>query len=87
MGVCVFGKRVGCGIGVLLRMVWVLGIVFYRVLRGNNGHEDENTYVYDVVVFDQDAESIVLPPPEYTDEKVALVAFEQPKAQEDANKA
>lgn len=72
------GGVVGCGIGVLLRMIWVMGIVMYRFVRGTKGRDiDENDFVYDVVVFDPDAESIVLPPPEYTDEKVALVVTEQ----------
>ncbi len=60
-------------------MIWVMGIVMYRFARGNKGRDngDENEFVYDVVVFDRDAESIILPPPEYTDEKVALVAADQ----------
>ena len=54
-------------------MAWVMGVLMFRSIRGNKNN-DEDELVYDVVVFDRDAESIILPPPEYTDEKVALAA-------------
>ena len=49
----------GCGIGVLLRMVWVMVLVTARAFRGSREEETE----YDVV-FDE-AEMLV-PPPQYT---------------------
>ena len=49
----------GCGIGVLLRMLWVMVLVTARAFRGSRD-EDE---AYDVV-FDE-AEMLV-PPPQYT---------------------
>ncbi|TRM70412.1 hypothetical protein BD626DRAFT_477377 [Schizophyllum amplum] len=70
----------GCGIGVLLRMLWVLAVVSYRTVRGGS---DEAEYQ---IVCEQmdDAENIVVPPPNYTlsDEKVdydAKVAPEESK--------
>ena len=60
-------------------MVFVMSIITYRLIRGKKTYRDnvDSGYVYDVVVFDRDAENIVLPPPEYTDEKVMLVAAEE----------
>ena len=49
----------GCGIGVLLRMFWVMVLVSARAIRGSRDDEAE----YDVV-FDE-AEMLV-PPPQYT---------------------
>ena len=66
---------IGCGIGVLLRMVWVMAIVIARSFRSRSSDEDDE--VEHILVFERDAEDIFVPPPEYTDEKVALVADEQ----------
>ncbi|KAI0041462.1 hypothetical protein FA95DRAFT_1576341 [Auriscalpium vulgare] len=63
----------GCGIGVLLRMFYVLAVVLVRAVRGRSlrGEEDDFDHVeYEGVLF-IDAEEIVVPPPQYTDEKVA----------------
>ena len=52
-----------------------MAIVVARAVRGGsrrNEEEDEN--LHSVLVFEADAEHLVLPPPEYTDEKVALAA-------------
>jgi hypothetical protein len=59
----------GCGIGVLLRMFWVLTVVTYRSIRGER--DDEYTQV---AVIEVDAEDIAVPPPTYTvaDEKDQL---------------
>ncbi|KAI8972174.1 hypothetical protein BD414DRAFT_220399 [Trametes punicea] len=62
----------GCGIGVLLRMVWVMVLVTARAIRGPSRREDGQEtdaddsygYAYDVV-FDEDAE-VLVPPPQYT---------------------
>ncbi|XP_006457302.1 hypothetical protein AGABI2DRAFT_196069 [Agaricus bisporus var. bisporus H97] len=55
----------GCGIGVLLRMFWVLTIVTYRTIRGERDDE------YTVIEEYNSAEDVVVPPPTYTiiDEK------------------
>ncbi|RPD54440.1 hypothetical protein L227DRAFT_511759 [Lentinus tigrinus ALCF2SS1-6] len=50
----------GCGIGVLLRMVWVMVLVTARAFRGSRDEDAE----YEEVIFD-DAE-ILVPPPQYT---------------------
>jgi hypothetical protein len=56
----------GCGIGVLLRMVWVLAVISYRSIRG--GREPENTQTEYAIVLDQsDAEVIFVAPPSYVD--------------------
>jgi len=60
----------GCGIGVLLRMLWVLSVISYRFMKG--GQEDENKYLEIAVIEDfADAEEIFVAPPTYTypDEK------------------
>ena len=60
---------VGCGLGVLLRMLWVLSVVFVRALKGGN---DEETEYREIVLITE--EQVVLAPPqyEYVDEKAAL---------------
>jgi hypothetical protein len=65
----------GCGIGVLLRMFWVMAIVIARSFKGRGRSEDDE--VEHILVFERDAEDIFVAPPEYTDEKVALVAVDQ----------
>jgi hypothetical protein len=62
---------IGCGIGVLLRMFWVLSVVFYRMIRGTK--EEENKYTQIIVVEEyDDAEQPSAAPPTYTfaDDKV-----------------
>lgn len=59
----------GCGIGVLLRMVWVMTVVILRAIRGGNRDEED----YDSVVFA--AEEVDAAPPAYSDEKRAEGAF------------
>jgi len=54
----------GCGIGVLLRMFFVLLIVAVRGIRASRS---ENEYIQ------IDAEEIIVAPPQYTDEKVEAV--------------
>ncbi|KAI0663665.1 hypothetical protein C8Q70DRAFT_373023 [Cubamyces menziesii] len=58
----------GCGIGVLLRMVWVMVLVTARAIRGPSRRSsiDSAHDGYDIVVFDEDAEEILVPPPQYT---------------------
>jgi len=66
----------GCGIGVLIRMVWVLAVISYRSIKG--GREPENTQTEYSFVLDQSdmepAEVIFVAPPSYadSDEKAAL---------------
>lgn len=59
----------------LLRMIWVMTILFVRAFRSSRRSDDDD--VQDVLVFEADAEDILVPPPQYTDEKVALVAAEE----------
>ena len=79
----------GCGIGVLLRMFYVLTVVVFRAVRGGSSSAVElHEGTYHEVMF-EDAEAIVVPPPQYTDEKVALAAAaaaaaEVPAAEEHA---
>jgi len=58
----------GCGIGVLLRMFWVMTVLAYRTIRGER--DEEESIDHDYIMFEQDAEHLFIPPPEYTDEKV-----------------
>jgi len=53
----------GCGIGVLLRLFWVMGVLIVRSVRGDV-EEREVLYI--------EEEEFLLAPPEYTDEKVFL---------------
>ncbi|KZV97784.1 hypothetical protein EXIGLDRAFT_746950 [Exidia glandulosa HHB12029] len=63
----------GCGIGVLLRLVWVMCVIAFRSVRRSNEEDVE----FDL----EEEEEYLLPPPEYTDEKVVLAAAEvQPPA-------
>ncbi|KAI6037561.1 hypothetical protein EDC04DRAFT_2868671 [Pisolithus marmoratus] len=49
----------GCGIGVLLRMFWVLSVLLYRTVRGERE--------------EQDVETVFVAPPQYTDEKYGFI--------------
>ena len=67
-------------------MVFVLSIITYCLIRGKRTYRDtvDSGYVYDIVVFDRDAENIVLP--------LMLVAVEEinvktPVSAEETNKA
>ncbi|PIL28043.1 hypothetical protein GSI_09894 [Ganoderma sinense ZZ0214-1] len=74
----------GCGIGVLLRMVWVMVLVTARAFRGSRPEETE----YDVVFDEAEAEMLV-PPPQYTiiegAEAVPVPADEKADKDEDKN--
>jgi len=53
----------GCGIGVLLRMFFVMAVLSYRMIKGQRSpSEDEDEYT----VIDIDAEEIFVAPPQYT---------------------
>jgi hypothetical protein len=53
----------GCGIGVLLRMFWVMVVISYRMIKGpSSTSEQEHEYT----VIDMDAEEIFVAPPTYT---------------------
>jgi hypothetical protein len=60
---------IGCGIGVLLRMIWVMGIITYRMIRGERNEESH----YTTIVFEQATDEYVAPPPQYIDEKVEAI--------------
>lgn len=56
----------GCGIGVLLRLFWVLTVLAYRTVRG----EPDDIAVHDeYIVFDPHRETVFVAPPGYSDEK------------------
>jgi len=63
----------GCGIGVLLRMFWVLAIVAYRMFKGDRSDSNEYTHI---VSEEYPAEAILVAPPIYTyaDEKAEIRA-------------
>ncbi|GJJ06520.1 hypothetical protein Clacol_000712 [Clathrus columnatus] len=54
----------GCGLGVLVRMLWVLTVVTVRTIRGRSEEDD----VIDVVIFEE--QEHLLPPPEYEQSEV-----------------
>lgn len=53
-----------------------MAIISYRMIKGEREEDSE----YAVLVFEQDAEELVLPPPQYTDEKVEAVDNKSPPA-------
>ncbi|KAJ3881438.1 hypothetical protein F5051DRAFT_397264 [Lentinula edodes] len=60
----------GCGLGVLLRMFWVLTVVAYRTVRGGNSNQ-ESSYI--ALPNRYDPEEVFVPPPVYiVDEKAPL---------------
>jgi len=65
---------IGCGIGVLIRMFWVLAIVSYRACRGSR----DAAAVIVMEEYDSDDETVVsakVQPPKYiypVDEKIAV---------------
>jgi len=61
----------GCGIGVLLRMFWVLTVLAYRTVRGER---EEETFDHEYIMYEP--ETLFVAPPEYTDEKVRVAEFE-----------
>ncbi|KAI0032688.1 hypothetical protein K488DRAFT_85592 [Vararia minispora EC-137] len=67
----------GCGIGVLLRMVWVITVLFCRAVRGTNSAQEEDgvNNQYEEVAFLL-PEEIFVSPPEYTDEKADHAPFD-----------
>lgn len=56
-------------------MVWVIAILFARAFRSSSRSDDED--VQEVLVFEADAEEILVPPPQYTDEKGPLPPAEE----------
>jgi len=62
----------GCGLGVLLRMLWVLTVVAVRTIKGGDSQEDDS---YVPVPNQYDAEEIFVAPPVYIiDEKAEVRA-------------
>jgi hypothetical protein len=52
-----------------MRMIWVMAIVTYRMIRGQRDEDIE----YTEIVFEHDVENLVVLPPQYSDEKVEIV--------------
>ncbi|KAJ7034045.1 hypothetical protein C8F04DRAFT_1260306 [Mycena alexandri] len=65
----------GCGIGVLLRMFWVMAVISYRLIKGARPASESDEHEYAVIGLDMDAEEIFVAPPMYTYpvEKVEVV--------------
>ena len=60
----------GCGLGVLLRMMWVLCVITFRAIRGRKVEETEYTIIHEYI---EDDEAPTSAPPSYAyyiDEKV-----------------
>jgi len=64
----------GCGLGVLLRMFWVLSVLAYRTVRGERGEE---TLDREYIVYEQVPETLFVAPPEYVDEKAKVEVREE----------
>jgi len=75
----------GCGIGVLLRMLFVLSVVMYRAVKGQHGDEQHEYSIIEEIV-----DTPKSAPPSYTypvDEKVPIVfeTVEAPSTTEESN--
>lgn len=63
----------GCGIGVLLRMVWVLAVVLFRaVASARRSREEQAETIFIYTEDGMESENLIVPPPQYivVDEKV-----------------
>ncbi|KAJ3778454.1 hypothetical protein FB446DRAFT_713595 [Lentinula raphanica] len=65
----------GCGLGVLLRMLWVLSVVAYRTFKGEGNNREP---LYFAIPNQYDAEEVFVPPPVY-------IVDEKGPAQEESN--
>jgi hypothetical protein len=74
------GALSGCGIGVLLRMMFVLIVLSYRMIRGEPEHPEIE---FVEVLYDDyaDAENLLVPPPQYVCEGAELVDAKEVKAE------
>lgn len=61
----------GCGIGVLLRMIFVLAVVMYRAVKGQHG-EEQHEYSQ-ITIIEEFVDTPNFSPPSYLDEKVIPV--------------
>ena len=60
----------GCGIGVLLRMLFVLAVVMYRAVKGQR---DEEQHEYSqITIIEEFVDVPKSSPPSYLDEKVPI---------------
>jgi len=59
----------GCGLGVLLRMMWVLSVITFRAIRGRKAEETEYTIIHEYIE-DDEAPTSAPPSYAYVDEKV-----------------
>ena len=67
----------GCGIGVLLRMFWVLAVVSYRAFKGQR--EEDHEYSHVITIEEYEGSAAPLPPYTYpADEKVEIVTVKAP---------
>jgi hypothetical protein len=65
----------GCGIGVLLRMFWVLTVLAYRTVRGER---EEETIDREYIMYEP--ETLFVAPPEYTDQKFRVAEEDETHA-------
>jgi len=61
----------GCGIGVLLRMLFVFAVVIFRAVKGQ--HSEEHHEYSQITIIEEIVESPKSSPPAYVDEKVPVV--------------
>jgi hypothetical protein len=66
----------GCGIGVLFRMLFVLGVVMYRAVKGRGEEQHEYSQI---TIIEEIVDSPKSSPPSYADEKYPIVV-ETPKS-------
>lgn len=55
-------------------MFWVMSVLAYRTIKGDRNEDDSLDHGY--IMFEHDAESMFVPPPEYTDEKAKIAEVE-----------
>jgi len=65
------GFVLGCGIGVLLRMIFVIGVVMYRAVKGQRG-EEQHEYSQ-ITIIEEFVDHPNNSPPSYLDEKAPIV--------------
>jgi hypothetical protein len=61
----------GCGIGVLLRMLYILSVVMYRTVKGQHG-EEQHEYSQ-ITIIEEIVDNPKFSPPSYVDEKAPIV--------------
>jgi hypothetical protein len=68
----------GCGLGVLLRMLWVLAVVAYRNIKGEREEEPEYSQITVIEEYDEEPQEVLFPPPNYTFSNEKLPVADEP---------